>query len=517
MKGKKLKLITLILAILVICLVSFVGVYTQNMNQMQNQVKGYDLTKDLKGYRELVFEVSDATEVLDAEGNVVGNTDSYSDETIESYSYEKTDTKVNADEDLNTENYQKAKSIIETRLKSLGVEDYNLSLNTENGTIYVQIPENSSTDHVVSNILQVSNFELRDAEDSSQVFMTNDDIKNVSALYNTTETGTTVYLQIEFTKNGRDTLKEISTGEYATKEESDTTESTDNTSNSTEEENVSESENTAETNETTDGSENNTTEETSNETTENTSSDGESEESTESTENDNTEEDTQKEIVLAIDENEMITTSFDTPIEDGIIDLSMNQETTDVDTITETLQSTSTIALLINSGKLPLTYRVTENNYINTDISEDMVQKVIYGIIILAIVALLFMIIKFKLKGFLAAIAYIGFVALDLLLIRYTNVSISIESIVAGVIILIINYGLIYQLLKVKETDAEQRKIQYRNQFKSAIMILVPIFIISIIFVFINLTKLNTFGMFMFWGILLSILYNYIVTKNMLD
>ena len=49
MKGKKLKIITGILAILVIGLVSFVGVYKQNMNRMQNQVKGYDLSKDLNG------------------------------------------------------------------------------------------------------------------------------------------------------------------------------------------------------------------------------------------------------------------------------------------------------------------------------------------------------------------------------------------------------------------------------------------------------------------------------------
>ena len=141
MKGKKLKIITGILAILVICLVSFVGVYKQNMNQMQNQVKGYHLTKDLKGYRELVFEVSDATEVLDSEGNIVGNTDNYSDETIASYSYQKTENKINGEENLNLENYQKAKKIIETRLKSLGVEDYNIGLDTQNGTIYLQIPE----------------------------------------------------------------------------------------------------------------------------------------------------------------------------------------------------------------------------------------------------------------------------------------------------------------------------------------------------------------------------------------
>ena len=94
MKGNKLKLITEILAILVICLVSFLGVYKQSANRMENQVKNYEFGKDLKGYRELVFEVSDATEVTDSNGKVVGDTDSYTDSSISSYSYQKTDKKV---------------------------------------------------------------------------------------------------------------------------------------------------------------------------------------------------------------------------------------------------------------------------------------------------------------------------------------------------------------------------------------------------------------------------------------
>ncbi len=494
MKGKKLKLITEILAIVVICLVSFVGIYTKNTNKMENQVKNYDLSKDLKGYRELVFKVSDATEVLDSSGKVVGNTDNYTDSTIESNSYQKSENKINDDADLTEENYEKAKTIIEKRLKSLKIQDYNLSLNKENGDIYLQIPENSETDHTVSNILQVANFEIKDSEDTSNVLVTNEDLKKVSAMYNTTTSGTTVYLQIEFNKNGKNILKNLSTGEYKTDENlTNTTNSTDNT--------TSEDENNTST------SEENTS---SDENKENTNTDSENNTSSEETK-------TQKKIILSIDSNDMITTSFDDPIEDGIIDLSMNKATTDQDSISDTLQSASTIAAVVNSGKMPLTYKVSENNYVNTDITSNDLQKAIYVVIAIVAVALILLIVKYKVKGIIASIAYIGFVGLELLLVRYTNVAISLESIVAGIITLAINYMITYRLLKTHETDAELKAKAYANEFKSIIIKSIPIFIIAVVFVFIQWTKVSTFGMTLFWGLILSIIYNYVVTRDMID
>ena len=487
MKGKKLKLITEILAIVVICLVSFVGIYTKNTNKVENQVKNYDLSKDLKGYRELVFKVSDATEVLDSSGKVVGNTDNYTDSTIESNSYQKSENKINDDADLTEENYEKAKTIIEKRLKSLKVQDYNLSLNNENGDIYLQIPENSETDHTVSNILQVANFEIKDSEDTSNVLVTNEDLKKVSAMYNTTTSGTTVYLQIEFNKNGKNILKNLSTGEYKTDENlTNTTNSTDNTT-SEDEENTSSYENQ-----------------------ENTNTDSENNTSSEETK-------TQKKIILSIDSNDMITTSFDDPIEDGIIDLSMNKATTDQDSISDTLQSASTIAAVVNSGKMPLTYKVSENNYVNTDITSNDLQKAIYIVIAIVAVALILLIVKYKAKGIIASIAYIGFVGLELLLVRYTNITISLESIVAGIITLAINYMITYRLLKTHETDAELKAKVYANEFKSIIIKSIPIFIIAVVFVFIQWTKVSTFGMTLFWGLILSIIYNYVVTRDMID
>ena len=181
---------------------------------MNNLVKDFKLGKDLKGYRQVVFELSDATEVLDEKGIVVGNSLQYDDEAIETNSYKKSETKVNKEENINKNNYEITKSIMQKRLDSLGIEDYTISLDNKTGRIYLQIPEDSKTDRVVSNITEKGNFEIKDSEDGT-VHISGKNIKKVSTMYNTTETGTTVYLHIQLDKEGTEILKDISTNTYA--------------------------------------------------------------------------------------------------------------------------------------------------------------------------------------------------------------------------------------------------------------------------------------------------------------
>ena len=466
MNKNKVKLITEILAIVVIVLISFVGVYMQDYNKMINKVKEFTYSKDLDGYREVVLEVSNIDDTETNEESTENNEDAEASEDGESNSQEKETEKSYYEE------YKEAKKIIEKRLKLLGVQDYNISQNGDNGSIYLQIPENENTDHVLSNLLQIGNFEIKDSENSSKVFINNDNLKKVSTVYNTTANGTIVYLQFDFDKNGKKTLKDLSSGEYKTNTE-------DNTSSSNEEET----------------SENN------------------SEETAESTENSETEqkeENKQKKIILAIDDSDLITSSFDDVMETGSINLSMNRATTDQDSINETLKSASTIANILNSGKMPLTYEIKQNAYIQSDITKSTLSKICFIISIIFGVCLIYIILKFKSKGIIAVIANIGFIALDLLLVRYANVSISLESIVVAVIIALCNYLMVYEFLSTKETK------KTRELLKSQIIKAIPILLIAIIFTFSAFTKLSTAGMFLFWSVTLSFIYNYTLTRDMI-
>ena len=128
-------------------------------------------------------------------------------------------------------------------------------------------------------------------------------------------------------------------------------------------------------------------------------------------------------------------------------------------------------------------------------------------------ILLIYMIIKYKSKGFISAICFIGLVAVYSLILRYTNVQISIESIVAIIIALGLNYVFNINLLKTENDD----KKSYNKKYLNMIAKVIPALAISIIFCFTKWSILVTFGMTMFWGIALILLYNFIVTRNIVN
>ena len=478
---KKIKLIAKILTIIIICLVGFVGIYLQWKQpiEMNNLVKEYNLSKDLKGYREIILKVSDANKVLDADKKVIGDTDSYDDDTIKEQNYTKSDEKVNSSEVLNEQNYEKSKSIIEKRLSKFGVQDYNLSMDKQSGTIYIQIPEDTNTDRVVNNITQTGSVELKDSKDDTKVYLKSENLKEAKVLYNQETTGTAVYMSLQFNKEGKEILKNISENEYKTLPEKDTDKSEDaNNEENKEADNTDESK---------------------------------KEDSTESSSSEENKEE-QKQVTLYISGSAVTTTSFDEPVETGNIDLRTAQPTTDSDALQNSITSAQTISALLNNGVLPIKYNVKENQYVKTDINAETVKKVIIAVAVIVAILLVYMIKKHKTRGILATISYIGFVSLYTILLRVFNVTIALEGIAGGIIILVLNY-----LVNMKLLEVNGDKKEYYKSYLDIIMKLIPIFVISIIFVFIPVTTLASIGMTLFWGIVLMLAYNVTLTKNIVD
>lgn len=457
---KKVKILTITLLIAVITMVAFIGVYTKVQNRMENQVKDYDLAMDIKGSRNIRLKIStgNKTIIKDAEGKEVEDSTSLTDEQITEKGYTKEEIPYNSEEAKTVENYVASQKILEKRLEKLGVSNYIIKLDDTTGDIIIELTENDRTDNVISNLYTTGKFEIVDSQ-TKEVLMDNKDIKQARVMYGTgnstgTSSGTNVYLDIEFTKEGRQKLEQISS-QYVKEDMPEENTPTDETT--TEEENK---------------------------------------------------ETTEKKITMNIDDNEIMSTNFEEPIRTGKLQLSIGAASTDQKTLQGYIDQAGSMATVLDTGNMPLKYELDENQYVLTDINNQEMQIAIYVVVLVVVLALIALMVRYKAVGALGVISYIGFISLLLLVIRYANVTIAIEGLVGIVMTLILNYILVNQLTK----KSEERLVVYKDFFVK----IIPVIIMVVTFCFIPWTPISSFGMTMIWGIALMAIYNSILTNSLL-
>lgn len=209
--NKTLKLlgkISVVVIILLLSLISFAGIYVKDKNAMKNVIPEYKLGTDLYGARNILVKVDDSTTTkkYDSNGNLVENS---SEKNENNENITEVEEKVNSDELRTAENYETVKNIIEARLKYMNVEDYLLRFDESTGNISLEVPENSSTDYIAQYTITKGEFKIVD-NDTSEVLLSNADLKEAKVQYSTSTSGTTVYLTIEFNKDAVEKLKNIS-------------------------------------------------------------------------------------------------------------------------------------------------------------------------------------------------------------------------------------------------------------------------------------------------------------------
>lgn len=194
-----------VLIIVVISLISFVGIYIKDKNKMTNILPEYILGADINGARNIVVKVDDSTSTkkYDANGNELSSDSTETPAKTE-------EIPANDSSVLNSDNYREVENIIIKRLKAMKVGYYEIKCNDTDGRISVEVPENSDTDYIAQYCITKGEFKISD-NDTNEVLLTNNDIKNAKVLYSTTTSGTTVYVTIQLKKDSIKKLEDIST------------------------------------------------------------------------------------------------------------------------------------------------------------------------------------------------------------------------------------------------------------------------------------------------------------------
>lgn len=493
---KKVKILTIALAILLVTLIAFGGVYIQTQNRMENKVKDYELGRELKSQRVIELKIKESSS--DSENSSSDeSTDTDSSEETEK-SEETTSTENESTENKLTEkDYENAKKIMEKRLQSLGAQDYTISLNKENGTVRVELPENDNVDMYIYYLYASQKITIKDT-DSKDNLLNDEMIKGAKYSYTSDSKGAyQVYEEIELTKDGQAKLNEL-LNDYALL-------ATD----------VTEIENAKKASES-ESTKTESTSEESTETTENTSTD---EQNTESTETQSTTEETssnsettKKTAKLYVND-----TTYDvSKLEKGKITVKIGSSSTNATSVNNNISKAAEIAMLENAGKLPADYEVDTNRYEYSSITQKEIIYFAIAMIAILVITLLVYCVIYKKSGILASISFVGFVSIFSLLIRYTNVAISIEGISAIIIVMIINLIINREILsKTKKMNLVNEAV--KATYKNVYLKLIPVGILTIVFCLAKWESLSSFGMIMFWGLVLTAIYNSTITRTLLN
>ena len=468
-KEGSLKSILAILVIVLVCLISLGGIYVKKNNVMKNVLPDYVLGKDLDGSIIVKLDVNKSEdssedtkedENSDSEGDSQENNETQN--TDENASEDQSETKTEngqAEQNIYTvENYNKTKKIIEQRLKIVGMENYELRLDEQTGSIVIEVPESSELS-TIGSVIQTGKTELKIDETNEVIgdknsiknFKTSIDDSNKSSGY-----GSAVKIEIQFSKDAVKKFKELNDNYVAPVDENGTT-------------------------------------------TENKVSllvDGTS--------------------IVSIEEKEFLESAVN-----GSVQLWGNFST-DNKVIDSALLSIDKVKMLIDTEDLPITYNANYvSEGIKSNINKTGVISVFAVLLIVMCVYLLIKYKLQGLLGELSIVG-LGSLILLTLRFTKIEISISTIVAFAGMLILQFIYlTQILKTEKISEKVFNEKTGEYTRMLIPLLIFtivaaIIPILAKSIIIPFGNIQEIANFGMVGFWGLILFELVNNILTKAMI-
>lgn len=172
------------------------------------------------------------------------------------------------------------------------------------------------------------------------------------------------------------------------------------------------------------------------------------------------------------------------------------------------------VAKLANIGKLPVVYKINVEEYVKTQIN---IKNIMLVTIVACLIISIIFIIRYKVKGILAVLSFATNISLLLIIIRLTNVAISLNSlaIVGGLIAL--NTILVKNILEASKVQEKTFSENMKNAYLKSIDAIIITLIIFAVFSFNTMSLISTAGLLLFWGWIIILLGNLAFTIPMLS
>ncbi len=456
---RKLKIILCTLVIVLITLIAFVGVYVKDVVIFKSKLPEYSLAPEFGEKRITSLKISEEENeiIYDKDGKIVDAIPEGANEE----DYEKKKEKVNKEDAYKAENYKTVKKVIEGRLENQGVEDYKVRVDENTGKATIELPDDLKTDTLIQYMLLKGDFSIKDSK-TGDILMDKTQVESAKAVYtNSQNGGVVVILNIRFNKEGKVKLAEISK-EYLKTEDTNKTEENE-------------------------------------------------------TENEESSDEDVKKVTVAIQGQDVITTQFEEEMTEGELPITFGTAT-DAETLTAYLDQARFYAMLIDNQDMPLIYEV-ENSISMQGKLEDNATKIVMAVVLISLVIIcLYLIFKYKVNGIIAILSFIAWVSLLLIIVRYTATELSLNSIVAITVLMILDVFLVVKMLSSIEKEPS-----YENVAKTTLQVyvknvevIIAVLIAAVVFTFMQKAVAFSFGMTLFYGIISIAIANLVFLRTML-
>lgn len=224
-----------------------------------------------------------------------------------------------------------------------------------------------------------------------------------------------------------------------------------------------------------------------------------------------------KAISIYLDEDEISAPVVNSKIESSTAIITMGSSAS----YAERLEEAKDLALLIDSGALPVSLNVISKEYVGPYIGQKALNVSVKAGVVALIIIVLILIIKYRLPGIVASISLIAYTALDILILTTTSISLTLPGI-AGLILSIgmavdanvIIFERLKEELSSKKISAEKG---FERSFKNAMAAIidgnVTTIIVALLLYIFGTGTIKGFGIVLAIGVLLSLFTAIVLTK----
>lgn len=226
-----------------------------------------------------------------------------------------------------------------------------------------------------------------------------------------------------------------------------------------------------------------------------------------------------KTMAIYLDDEEISAPYVNEKIESNTAIITMGSSTT----YEERKAEAENLAMLIDSGALPFSLSVISKEYVGPYIGQQALEISIKAGIVALIIVFVIMIVAYRMQGFAASIALVSYVAIMLLILSTTGISLTLPGI-AGIILSIgmaVDANvIIFERFKEELKGKVAPERAFDRSFKASSSAIidgnVTTFTVAILLYIFGMSSIKGFGILLAIGVLLSLFTSMVVTKYLL-